>query len=336
VYKVPSDSWKHLKRLKLPRTPGCQICKVLGGTYACPTCSNRYVQNYLRSEDFSLREDIPLETVSLKLAEYQQQMAQPMEISIGSKKRKGPASSSGPGKYVLAPKKGRGQLASTARLAGSTLSANFGARAGGYRMMGSLVEKKAVDLPNASYALDTTGTVTAINLIRTGSGYNNRVGRKISMTSVEIRGYIAANGATPAEQPTRIMILYDKQANGALPAVTDVLQAIDQAGNVTTNATSPRNLDKRDRFVCVYDEYKIAFGTSGVAGVDLNTDESTTIIHKYIRLPNLVTQYQADSSPAVIGDIATGSLFLLTFGQLANGATSHIFQGTVRLRYKDA
>lgn len=227
------------------------------------------------------------------------------------------------------------QQASTARLAGSTLSSNVGTRAGGYRMVGALTEKKAVDLANASYGLDSTGSVTAINLIRTGSGYNNRIGRKINMTSVECRGAIIAAGVTPQLQKYRIMVIYDKQANGALPAITDILQAIDQAGNTTTTANSPRNLDKRDRFVCVMDYEGTAAGFDGVAGTVVPTSSDVFNVHKYTRLPNLVTQYQADSSPAVIGDIATGSLLLVTFGQIAAGANSHNFNGTIRLRYKD-
>lgn len=209
-----------------------------------------------------------------------------------------------------------------------------------------MTEKKAVDLANTSYGIDSTGSVTAINLIQTGSGYNNRVGRKINLTSVEFRGSFIASGTFPVAQQARVMIVYDKQPNGSLPAIGDVLQAITQAGATETRASSPRNLDKRDRFVCLWDHWCIMFGNhtngSTVAAPtgqsDLaieNTDQQTTNVHKYVRLPNLVTQYQADSSPAVIGDIATGSLFLLTFGQNAAGAGSHSLSGTIRLRYKD-
>jgi len=261
-----------------------------------------------------------------------------MEISIGSKKRKAENKSPyAPGK--VPKKKFRSQMASTAQLAGSALANSaLATRPGGFRFQGMMTEKKVVDIGNGNFGINSTGTITAINLIQTGSSYYQRVGRKINMTSVEIRGSIFSAGATPTAETARLMILYDKQPNGALPSNQDVLQTVQQSGAITTTVNSRRNLDKRDRFVCLWDHQVECPGQqSGAASNDapINTDQISTVIHKYIRLPNLVTQYQADSSPAVIGDIATGSLFLLTFGENPSGDTSHQLSATIRLRYKD-
>jgi len=48
-----------------------------------------------------------------------------------------------------------------------------------------------------------------------------------------------------------------------------------------------------------------------------------------------LTQYKADSAPAVIGDIATGGLFMLVLGNQAAGAEGYSVLGKTRLRFND-
>jgi len=208
-------------------------------------------------------------------------------------------------------------------------------RFGGFTSMARTSELKSIDLAAAAYALANVAVITPINLIRTGSSFFNRIGRKILLKSVHLKGEIQAAGATPVHQFVRIMVIYDKQTNGVLPAIADILTAYDQAGAATTAVTDGRNLDKRDRFITLMDKMSAAPGADP-AGTVVNTDQLSTYVERFIKVPNLPTQYQADSVPAVIGDIATGGLYLVTFGENAVGATSHNFAGSVRLRYSDS
>jgi len=198
-------------------------------------------------------------------------------------------------------------------------------------------EVSALDLPVASYALTDVGAVTPLNLIRAGSSFFNRRGRRIEMKSIRISGILDAI-ATAVDGYARIMVVYDSQTNGALPTIADVLQSTDQAGTNTTTAFSGANLNTRDRFVILRDIRIQTPSQTFTAGVITNPgiQEQTKMqvnFDEYIRLNGLVTQFRADSAPAVIGDIATGGLFLITYGSLTTAA----FQATLetRLRFHD-
>lgn len=90
-------------------------------------------------------------------------------------------------------------------------------------------------------------TPQLINGSAQGSAQNEHVGRKAIMKKVQLR-YIYNSGSAGGQQSqVRILIVYDKQANGALPSVGDVL-----ASSATYN--SFMNLANSDRFVVLCDE----------------------------------------------------------------------------------
>jgi len=203
-------------------------------------------------------------------------------------------------------------------------------------------EVKLVDGLNShgnvnTLAINSTGLVTPINLICVGSGFNNRVGRKIELQSCYITGMITqTDNANNLMDYGRILLVYDRQTNGATPSVTTILQNYDQQTNATTGVFCGVNPDERERFLVLMDErlalpgYQLGGPTSGTDG--LNT---TFNIHRFVKLRNLQTHYKADSSPAVIGDIATGALYILTIGATTAGNEGWQFSGTWRIRYKD-
>lgn len=202
-------------------------------------------------------------------------------------------------------------------------------------------ELNAVDVPGATYVLNATGSVTPLNLIRAGSTYVNRTGRRIEMQSIRINGQIEPIPRTNTNNSdyVRVIIFYDRQTNGAVPLVADVLATTDQAAANTTTSYSGLNLNNRDRFTILMDyrcelpSYTNTTGVITAPGFQDQTKEYT--IDRYIKLKGLLTQFKADSSPAVIGDIATGGLFLLTLG--ANTAGTEGWQGVfeTRLRFTD-
>lgn len=208
------------------------------------------------------------------------------------------------------------------------------------RVRGLAVEKKAVDLAATTYALNQTAVITPINLIRVGSTFCNRIGRKINMKSVKVDGNINFIRTVNDEDYVRIMIVYDRQTNGALPAIADILQDTDQATANTTNSFSGANVNNVDRFQVLRDHrihlpsFTYTAGqVSNLGGVD--PVSTTFFIDDYIKLNGLLTQYKADSSPAVIGDIASGALYLVTFGSAVAGSEGYQFAAKLRLRYTD-
>lgn len=201
-------------------------------------------------------------------------------------------------------------------------------------------ELKALDNPNGVLALNSTGAILLVNAVRTGSTFCNRIGRKMEMKSIRLVGFISPIRAQTLYDYVRILIVYDRQTNGALPAIGDILQSTDQAAANGTSAFSGINLNNRDRFVIIRDgRFSLPEVTGAVApflpGTFIDQVTPTQQIDWFCKIPQYLTQYKADSAPAVIGDIATGSLLVVTLGVQAAAAEGYQLNLETRLRFND-
>lgn len=201
-------------------------------------------------------------------------------------------------------------------------------------------EVKAVDVPSGNVTLNSTGSITCLNLISAGASFFNRIGRRIEMKNLTLSAQIKPLRAATGVDYVRVMIVYDRQTNGANPNLADVLQTTDQTGANVTSSYSGINLNNRDRFRIFVDE-RITLGPVdiGIAagGLSAYVDpiKTTYNIKRFVKLQKELTQFKADSAPAVIGDIATGGLFLVTVGQLAAGTEGYRMQVETRVRFND-
>lgn len=157
----------------------------------------------------------------------------------------------------------------------------------------SAPEKKNIDLFTSAFWTSASGnwTITPINLCAQGTTATQHIGRKSVLTSVLIRGWLQF-GVTYG--PCRIVVIYDKETNGALPAVTDIFAIGD--------SMSPMNLANSDRFIVVADHSPFllqgqATGTSNIMNYE---------IYRKMRLP---CQFN-DTTTATITAINTGSLLV--------------------------
>jgi len=107
-------------------------------------------------------------------------------------------------------------------------------------------ERKVIDVAPGTLVADTTGTITALNLVATGTDFTNRIGRKILMRSIYIRYRVNNFDNSSVNNCSRVILVSDMQTNGALPAITDVLDTI--------HAESQVNLNNRDRFRIIWDK----------------------------------------------------------------------------------
>jgi len=208
-------------------------------------------------------------------------------------------------------------------------------------------EKKVIffgsaDAVNTNLAFNSTGTITCINLIQVGSSMFNRIGRKIEMKSVRLCGQINQLAVTRTQLSidyARVMIIYDRQTNGAFPALADILQDTEQSGVNTTNAFSSLNMNNRERFVTIMDKrFTLPQATNTLGAITLafpNDVDYPMKIDEFRKLRGLTTHYRADSNPAVIGDISTGSLLVLSVSLVAAGQDIWEFSWNARLKYVD-
>ncbi len=104
-----------------------------------------------------------------------------------------------------------------------------------------------------------TGTVTPIFQLATGAGSDERVGRKVTIRSIQLHwgclNDTVESSTEPVDRlfnPVRTMIVYDKQSNAGVPTYSAIVA--DQLG-AGDEAWSFKNLDNKDRFVILYDSF---------------------------------------------------------------------------------
>jgi len=207
-----------------------------------------------------------------------------------------------------------------------------------------LGEKKTLDLTRAVYTLNSTFLYTLINIVQTGNGAFNRVGRKINLENVYLNGYIDSLRTTTVGEQARIMVIYDRQPTGTLPVNTGADNVADTSatGTQNVNAMSGLNLNNKERFVIVMDERIFLPSQTVTAGVVTNPgiqqqtgNPNNLLIKRFLNLQGLSCEYKSTANPITIADIATGALYLVTCSVPLAGAEGYQFIGNVRLNYRD-
>lgn len=178
-----------------------------------------------------------------------------------------------------------------------------------------------VDLVNASYAADTTGTLTLIATVAQGASVNQRIGKKITWKSMFIRGSCFAGSATTTVS-TAFLIVYDRRPTGGNPNITDIL--------VSANANSFNNDTNSGRFqILLRNDYQHTGNITTPA-----TGKEAFDISEFIKLRGRKGVFKAAGTGA-IGDIEEGAIYLVTVGDIAAGTGAGTFQLGFRTRFVD-
>lgn len=175
--------------------------------------------------------------------------------------------------------------------------------------------------------INTTATYTLLNGLAPGTAANQRVGQKVTIRSLELRLKLTTTAATGVNQVCRYLLLLDRQANGAAPAaVTDFL--------VGQSTTAPRQLANRKRFKLIRDNTFPMGGVLNGAGTG-SAEPSDRYEKDYVKFKRpLIVEYNAGVA-GTIADIASNSLFFVTFGTEVAGNTDVGCTGYIRIRYTD-
>lgn len=150
-----------------------------------------------------------------------------------------------------------------------------------------------------------------------GSDATNRIGRKLVMKSCLIRGTFSMAATSTGGSPIRLVLVYDKQANGAQPATTDVFLA--------DNFSSQNNLNNRDRFVILSDFISDPIAAAGNYSVGF----------KMYKKLNLETMFNGTNG-GTIADITSGSLYLFMCQNGSIGTAAPSLNIRTRVRFVDA
>lgn len=183
---------------------------------------------------------------------------------------------------------------------------------------------------------------TVLNLVQTGTGSWNRVGKRIHPKSLRIKGNViwesvpTASGGDSHGNVLRMVIVYDKQPSGnAIPNFDDIFGHTDQGGTETATFYDSIKYDNTDRFSVVRDKF-IDLNLYAVSSVGTTKLSSYAYYcDEYIKLSSQPSVYSGQSVPMTISDVSTGAYYIF-MRVLRNEADSRTdFDGIARLRYTD-
>lgn len=210
-----------------------------------------------------------------------------------------------------------------------------------------------------SLEIDATGflggvspaTGILLNGTTVGADVKQRVGRRITMKSVQLRMTLTSTNFPINEYystSARVMLIYDRNPNGVVgpPTFNDYL-------DIAMNTTSPtgvphyinagKNLDNKDRFIFLLDKVYTVQQNYGMVPVlpPITPADSNHLtmpqVNKqfYINLKNLNVGY--NGTGGTLSNISEGALYLVAFTNKSSAGFSdniHIECGT-RVRYTD-
>lgn len=197
---------------------------------------------------------------------------------------------------------------------------------------GTRGELKAFDVSNFNLAGTGAGSFRVLNVPINGAELYQRIGRKIYMKNLQIKGLInyTAVAAAAGQDFLRLVLYYDAQPNAAQCVIGDLFA--DSNAGAGVNAFSKINLTNRARFQILRDFQimtpLIAAGTNW-EGPDQSKDFS---VDWFVKLKGLETEYNGVNG-GTIADVTSGALGLVLF-DLANSNQWQLSCAT-RLRYYD-
>jgi len=196
-------------------------------------------------------------------------------------------------------------------------------------------ELKVQDIATATYQINTTGSITLLAIPTVSADFTGRIGRKVTLKSLYLRGRVRAAGAgtmtaqvTP-EQQARLMIIYDLQPNAEVPTILDILNTADPA--------SQTNLSNRERFRILCDkEYCFDPVVSVTTATQAQMTATRTCYNlKLYKKLNLSMIFNAVNG-GTIADINSGALYMVWIGSAVASSTGDAEAVvSTRVRYSD-
>lgn len=175
-------------------------------------------------------------------------------------------------------------------------------------------------ITQTNIAFVTTGTFQLLNGMATGDTDGTREGQCIYLKSIKIRMAIQSDTSTTDNtNEIRIMLIYDKQPNGAILPLNQVLYD-STAGAIAL--LSSRHPDFMKRFAVLYDK-NYSLHTLPNTGATPGADVAGLPI-KFLTIsrafPKGATETQYNGGNAgTVADITRGSLYLVVLGRSTNG-----------------
>ncbi len=182
----------------------------------------------------------------------------------------------------------------------------------------------------ADLSAGVISNTSSLVLIGQGVTESTRIGRKAVIRSIGWRGklQLELTAAVQTANTIRMMIIQDKQCNGAAPVVSTVSGVLESA-----NYQSFNNLANKGRFKVLYDKFfnmnLLAAAGNGTANDSASVDRSFSFFKKC----NIPMEYSGVADPSVITEVRTNNIFGL---MISNSSLSTVsLDSKLRFRFSD-
>lgn len=201
-------------------------------------------------------------------------------------------------------------------------------------------EKKGYDTAITAGPLLATVTTAVdafvLNIPRVGPNSYQRIGRKISLNSLRIRGEFVGqfdtSRATVEATVVRMFVVWDKHSNGGV-APSAIIGITDANGTETANVLDSVRYDQMERFTILRDVAVALTPPSGNTGGVGQTSLVSHHFDEFVDLKGLITTYDADDGG--VADIASGGLQVYFRVTDVTGSAVYVRDCHARLRYYD-
>lgn len=170
------------------------------------------------------------------------------------------------------------------------------------------------------------GTINSTMLvIPQGTGEQERIGNKIVVTQIHMRGVFRYQNTTSTDYAAsgalnlRLLLVLDKQANGVIPNAGDILFSISSGPTFAFNRIS-----NKDRFVVLKDIRKTLVGNYTIGGVPAATQEDFEC-HIKCRLPIMY-----GGTTGNYNEMKSNSLLVVSLAEFANQTPNISWAARVR------
>lgn len=170
-----------------------------------------------------------------------------------------------------------------------------------------------VDVRDAPAFSTSTAIITLLNGLTVGSEHYQRIGRQVRIKRIKLSAQIGTNPddtTFTSQQAWRIMLLLDRQANGAAPAITDIIGGISNAGTNLYNSgyggLMPINPLNLNRFHVLADYVKQASSL-------VTQTQPALQIYMWVDIDvsvNILTKYNAGNA-GTVADILQNSIYVV-------------------------
>lgn len=191
------------------------------------------------------------------------------------------------------------------------------------------VEKKYLDKEFNQNVSEDVATINLLNGVAQGDTGITRDGDQAKFLSLQWRGMILGPTGSDGPSAVRIMIVHDKQGDGATPTITEILEQAEWQ--------SPLNMANKMRFSVLHDSQYTVGLRETVTHTNNGSIPSIKLVKGYLKLgkKDMGIKVRYNGTGSAITDLSSNPIWLVQIASGADGLNASKTDLYFRLRFVD-